>query len=97
MTCNELNSDVACSITHESNLFCNKSGQCCRLRKVVAESRIVVLLLTTKSLYVARFTDPRQTCFALSPHVWRDSRVILSNQKSVFTQVATSLFVARQV
>ena len=29
--------------------------------------------------------------------VWCDSRVILSNQKSVFTQLATAWFVARQV
>ena len=48
------------------NLFCNKSGQCCRLQKVVAESRIAVLLLATKNLYVARFTDPRQTCIVAS-------------------------------
>ena len=48
------------------NLSCNKSGQCCRLQKVVAESRIAVLLLATKNLYVARFTDPRQTCIVAS-------------------------------
>ena len=43
------------------------TGQCCRFRKVVAESRIVVLLLATKSLYyVARFTYPRQTCIVAS-------------------------------
>ena len=29
--------------------------------------------------------------------LWRDSRVISSNQKSVFTQLATTWFVARQV
>ena len=48
------------------NLSCNKSGQCCRLEKVVAESRIAVLLLATKNLHVARFTDPRQTCIVAS-------------------------------
>ena len=48
------------------NLFCNKSGQCCRLRKVVAESRIAILLLATKNSHVARFTDPRQTCIVAS-------------------------------
>ena len=53
--------------TNRISLFCNKSGQSCRLRKVVAESRIVVLLLATKSLYyVARFTYPRQTCIVAS-------------------------------
>ena len=35
---NEFNSDIARFTTHESNLSCNKSA-CCRLRKVVAESR----------------------------------------------------------
>ena len=52
--------------TNRISLFCNKSGQSCRLRKVVAESLIVVLFLATKSLYVARFTDPRQTCIVAS-------------------------------
>ena len=48
------------------NLFSNKSGQCCRLQNVVAESRIAVLLLATKNLYVVRFTGPRQTCIVAS-------------------------------
>ena len=41
----------------------------------------------TKSLHVARFTRPRQTCFAASDVtslVRRDYSVILTNQKSVF-------------
>ena len=49
---NELSSDVARFTTHESDLSWNKSG-CCRLRKVFAEC-----------VYVARFTGPKQTCFA---------------------------------
>ena len=42
----------------------------------------------TKSVQVARFTGPRETCFVAS--VWRDSRVILTNQTSVFTELATT-------
>ena len=38
-------------------------------------------------------TGPRQTCFEASDvtpvYIWRDSRVILSNQESVFPQLAT--------
>ena len=55
-----------CEFYHpRSNQSCNQLG-CCRLRKVVAESRE----------YFYR--------------VWRDSRVILSKQKSVFTQLAAT-------
>ena len=36
---NALKSDVARFSAHESKLSYNKSGFCCRLRKVVAESR----------------------------------------------------------
>ena len=32
-----------------------------------------------------------------NPRLWRDSRIIVSNQKSVLTQFATTWFVARQV
>jgi len=42
-------------------------------------------------MHVPCSTGPKQTCFAASDvnsRVWRDSRVILSNQKSVFTQHA---------
>ena len=46
----------------------------------------------TKSVHVARFTDPRR-----NSRVWRDSRVILANQTSVFTQPASTCFAARQV
>ena len=40
----------------------------------------------TKSVQVARFTGPRQP----NSRVWRDSRVILTNQTSVFTRLATT-------
>ena len=53
-----------------------------------------------KYVHVSRFTDPRQTCFATSDVkscVWRDSGVILSNQKTVFTQHATTWFDAKRV
>ena len=33
-------------------------------------------------------SGPRETCFVAS--VWRDSRVILTNQTSVFTELATT-------
>ena len=50
----------------------------------------------TKSLHVVHFTDPRQTCFAASPwgnsRVRHDSSVILSNQKSVFRQLARQVW-----
>ena len=93
-TCNELNSDVACTATHDINLFCNKSGQCCRLRKVVAESWIVVLLFATKSILCCAFYRPKTNLYCSK---WRRSRVILSNQKPVLTKLATSWFVSRQV
>ena len=54
---------------------------------------------STKPVHdVTRFTSPRQTCFtasALLPCMgWL--RVMLSNQKSVFTQLVATWFVARQ-
>ena len=53
-----------------------------------------------KNVHVSRFTDPRQTCFATSDVkscVWRDSGVILTSQKTVFTQHAKTWLDARQV
>ena len=46
------------------------------------------------------FYQPKANLFCCkwrNSHVWHDSRVILSNQKLEFTQLATTLFVARQV
>ena len=49
----------------------------------------------------AFYTGPRETWMFCSKwrnaRVWHNSRVILSNQKLVFTQLATSWFVTRQV
>ena len=61
------------------------------LGNVFATSREQFYFYATKSVHVARFTGPRQTCLAAqlrNLHVWRDSRVILSNQKSAFTRPA---------
>ena len=46
------------------------------------------------------FYQPKANLFCCkwcNSHVWHDSRVILSNQKFEFTQLATTLFVTRQV
>ena len=83
----ELKSCVTLFTTHESNLFCSKTD-CCRLRKVVAVSREKFFYFATKSVHVAFLSGPRQTCFAASDVT--NSRVIVSNQKSVFTQLATT-------
>ena len=56
-----LYSDVACFTTHESNLSCNKSDGY-RLRKVGSSSTFCKKICTS----CARFTGPRQTCFAAS-------------------------------
>ena len=55
---------------------------CCRLRKVAAEIR-VVLLLQQNNVYMLRVfrTSPRQCSNLLNSRVWRDFHVILSNQK----------------
>ena len=72
-----------------------------RLRKLVAETREYFYSLQ-QNLYMSRVL-PAQDKLVLPQvtqirSVMRDSRVILSNQKSwVFTQFATTWFVARQV
>ena len=66
---------------------------CCRKRREV-------LRFAKKYVHVSSFTDPRQTCFATSDVnscVLRDSGVILSNQKTVFKQQATTWFDGEQV
>ena len=62
---NTLYSDVARFTTHESNLSCNKSV-CCRLQKVVAEVESCSTFCKKICTTCARFTCPRQTCFAAS-------------------------------
>ena len=61
---NELKSDVARFTTHESNCLATNQvvtgcESCCGEQKVV-------LLFVTKSVNVARFIDPRQSCLAAS-------------------------------
>ena len=75
-----------CAFYHpHSNLFCNKSS-CCIFRRVGRESTEWLYFFETTSVRVACFTGPRQTCFvARAVRVWRDSNVILSSEKSVFT------------
>ena len=66
--------------------FLQVAKNCCRKYGVV-------LLFATKLVLVARFTSPLQTCFAASdvtPVYGVNSRVILSNQKLVFTQLAAT-------
>ena len=46
------------------------------------------------TVHVGRLTGSRQTC--CNSYVWRDSYVILSSQRLVFTQLATVWFAARQ-
>ena len=67
------------------NLSCNKSS-CCRLPKCF--------------LYMLRVLSARGKLVRSkwsNSLVLRDYRVILSNQKSAFTQLATTLFAGRQV
>ena len=72
-------SNVVHFTTQKSNLSCNKG--CCMRRKVVGESKVSSFLFAPKSVPVARFTGPTQTC---------ESRLTLSIQKSVFVQLATN-------
>ena len=102
LSCNIAAKRVAkrcCTFYHpRSNLPCNKSG-CCRLRKVVAQSREQFYFFATKSAHVVRFTGLRQTYFTASDvrnsRIWHDSGEILSNQKSVFTQFAASFICSK--
>ena len=60
----------------------------------------MVLLFATNSVHVACFYRPNAKLFYtnwLDSRVSRDSRVILSNQKSVFTQLSTTWFVTSKV
>ena len=57
------------------------------------------LLSATKSVHVVRFNGTRLTCFAATwrnSHVWWDFCAILYDQTSVFKQLATTWFIARQ-
>lgn len=58
------------------------------------------LLSLTKSVHVVRFNGTRLTCFAATwrtSGVWWDLCAILSHQNSVFKQLTTTWFIAKQV
>ena len=84
---NEWNNDVARLTTLESNLSCNKSG--CEK-----------LLLNEEGICTCcAFYWPKANLLCnkwRNTRFWRDSRVILSNQKSVFTQLTTTWVVPRK-
>ena len=68
---NTLYSDVARFTTHESNLSCNKSV-CCRLRKVVAESRELFYFLQENLYNLRSFYRPKANLFCSK---WRNFHV----------------------
>ena len=97
---NEIHSDVAHFTTHGSNLSCKKSG-CCKKAKLLQKVENSSICFCNKictcctsnwllsNLFCSKWRKSR---------VWRDFRVIVSNQKSVFTQLLTlTRFVVRQV
>ena len=97
---NEIQSDVAHFTTHGSNLSCKKSG-CCKKAKLSQKVENSSICFCNKictcctsnwllsNLFCSKWRKSR---------VWRDFRVIVSNQKSVFTQLLTlTRFVVRQV
>ena len=95
----KMKNEVARFTNHESNLSCSKSGYC-RLRKVVAISREKFFSFCDTICKCCVFYRPNANLFCskwLDYHVWRDSRIISFNQKTVLTQIATSWFFAKQV
>ena len=83
-----------CSLFGKSYVlrFTSHLQTCCRLRKVVAESTECFYFLQ-QNLYMCTFYRSKANLFcSRSPNsrVWRDSRVILSNKKSVFAQHAAT-------
>ena len=81
---------VLLPMNHQTCLATNHVVAGCE--NLLQEVKRVVLLFATKFEHVARFTGLLQTCLAASDvtPVWRDSRVILSNQRSVQAQLATT-------
>ena len=82
----------------QSNLPCNNqvvAGYKTFLQKVEISSTFCNKIFTCCTNWALK-----QTFFAASWHksrIWRESRAILSNQKSVFRQLATTWFDTRQV
>ena len=74
---------------------CNKPTGSCRLSEKLWQTVETVLLFAIKSEHVgcthATFFNYSKWC---NSHVWSDFHIILSNQKSVFTQLATTWFKA---
>ena len=74
----KLNSDVARFTTNESNLSCSKTG-CIVMQKVESSYTSCNRICSCCTFY-----RPKANLFCnkwRKSHVWRDSRVILSNQK----------------
>ena len=91
---NEWNNDVARFTTLESNQSCNKSG-CEKLVLIDEGSSTFCNKIWTR----CAFHRPKANLFCnkwRNSHFWRDSRVLLSNQKSVFRQLATIWVVPRK-
>ena len=78
--------------THESSLHCLATNSLLQVARVGSIS-------ASKPVHVAHIACPGQTCFAARdapPAYGVTSRVVLSNQKSVFTLHASTWFVAGQ-
>ena len=83
-----------CSLIGKSYVlrFTSHIQTCCRLRKVVAESTEWFYFLQ-QNLYMCTFYRSKANLFCSrlrNSRVWRDSSVILSNNKSVFAQHAAT-------
>ena len=82
-----------CSLFGKSYVlrFTSHLQTCCRLRKVVASTEWFYFL--QQNLYMCTFYRSKANLFCSrlrNSRVWRDSRVILSNKKSVFAQHAAT-------
>ena len=74
---NKLNSDVARFTIPPTNQTCLPTNQ---VAKSCSRRQTVFLLFATRSVDISHFTGPR-----CNSRVWRDFRVILSNQNLGFT------------
>ena len=77
---NKLNSDVARFTIPPTNQTCLPTNQVLAGCKKLLQKVTVVLLFATRSVDISHFTGPR-----CDSRVWRDFRVILSNQNLGFT------------
>ena len=85
----ELNSDDA--------RLRSTSQTCLATNQVVADCETLLQTVESSSTFCYKI----RACYGFNrtnlSRVWRDSRVILSNQKTVFTELVITWFVARQV